>query len=300
MVRFDNLPILGGLVVVAVLLLSKPRSPRIPAEWVVTAVVLGLLALPAPYICARFSAAQYNLAEMFRQDKWFPAARLALLTLWAPLTARWAADLWRENARFRAMAWAGSSCLVGWGVLRRSVTVESIQDILGAPVLGLPMDAEYILRFGCLYFALLWLPIFFAIGAMSSRRGLVAWAVFALSLTVAMPAIIRNYSPSDNVRELFLNGGGYWLAILCLYATWVAALCGRVGLLKAIGIAGLAVVPAWMLLSQSIDISAIHGLRVSLLSFGLAFVVMLACMTPAMSVRLSLDQHAIPRGSKIA
>lgn len=295
MVRLDNLPIISGLVVVAVLLLSKRRSPRIPVEWVVTAVVLGLLALPLPYVCARFSAAQYNLAEMFRQDKWFPAARLALLALWAPLTARWAANLWREHARAGAMAWAGSSCLVGWGVLRRSVTVESIKDILGAPVLGLPMDAEYILRFGCLYFALFWLPIFFVVLAMSSKKGLVTWAVFALSLTLAMPAIIQNYSPSDNVRELFLTAGGYWFAVLCLYVSWVAACCSRVGLLRAIGIAGLAVVPGWILLSQSIDISAIHGLRVSLLWFGLVFVSLLACVAPAMSVQRPLDQPAIPR-----
>jgi len=299
MVRIDNLPVLSGLIVVAVLLLSKRRSPRIPAGWVVTAVVLGVLALPLPYICMQFSAAQYNLAEMFRQDKLFPAARLALLSLWVPLTARWAANMWRENARARAIAWGGSSCLVGWGFLRRSVTVESINDVLGSPVLGLPMDAEYILRFGCLYFALFWLPIFFAVLAMSCKRGLITWAIFAVSLTFTMPAIIQNYSPSDNVRELFLTGGGHWFAILCLYWTWVAALCSRVGLLRAIGVAGLAVVPAWMLLSQSINISAIHGLRVNLFWFGLVFAFLLACVAPAMSVQQPSNQLAMPRRNKI-
>ena len=94
---------------------------------------------------------------------------------------------------------------------RRGVRLgRGLGGVLGAPVLGLPMDLEYILRFGCLYFALLWLPVFFAVLAMSSWRGLIIGATFAFSLRVAMPTIIQHYSPSDNVRELFQAGGGYW------------------------------------------------------------------------------------------
>ena len=196
----------------------------------------------------------------------------------------------------------------------KGLVVESITDALSNNPLGLGTGmgtgpARYVAPLGSRYLAEstygkaineLGVLGMFAVLAIFSKRGLITWAIFAFSLTFTMPAIIQNYSPSDNVRELFLTGGGYWFAILCLYWTWVAALCSRVGLLRAIGIAGLAVVPAWMLLSQSINISAIHGLRVSLFWFGLVFVFLLACVTPAMSVQQPSNQLAMPPGNKIA
>ncbi|MHC5108346.1 MAG: hypothetical protein ACYTHJ_00540 [Planctomycetota bacterium] len=283
MPQLDDLPILVALIVVACLLLTKQRAPRVPAASVLAAVIVGLVTLPIPYICERLGAPQYNLAELFRQDTMFPGIRLAFLLMWIPLTARWAADQWRDGARFKAAAWGLSGCVVGWGFLRRSVTVESIHDILGAPILGLPMDAEYILRFGCLYFSLLWLPVFFAVHALASRKGLFTWGTFALILTLAMPAIIQHYSPSDNVRELLRHQGGHFLAVFCLYVTMVAVLCGRVALRNALAIAALAIVPAWMLLSRSMDLSAVHGMRIGLPAFVLMFVGGIAMAATAFS-----------------
>lgn len=286
MIRADEVPIWVGLLLAAILMWGDRRNVKLHTGWLLSAAVLGLTALALPEVLGQLDGSQYNLKELFRADRSLPHFRLMLLCLWGPLTASWAAELWKNGPRWQALCWAPASCLVGWGILRRSVTVESIQDLLGAPVLSLPVDLEYIARFGALYLPFVWLPLFLVILSTSSRRRFAAGAVFSAGLVLAAPTIIQHYSPSDNVRELFHSHGASWFAGLCLFTIWTAVLCGksrRVGWWTPAALAVLAAVPAWAMLDRSVRLDHIPGLLLSFPLFAGAFAVTILCLMPALA-----------------
>ena len=123
--------------------------------WVVA--VVGL-ASAMPTIVNHYAATD-NVRELFRADGRFfisPHVWFLLLCLIVPTTASLAVGHLRQRRPGMAALLAVAAPLAGWFCLRFAVTVESIHDILGAPVLGWPLDLEYILRFS-MVFCTLWL-----------------------------------------------------------------------------------------------------------------------------------------------
>lgn len=291
--RIDEIPIYAGLVAVALLLLD--RRIKLHIAWLWCAVPLVVAGFFLPHALARLGDEHYNLVEMLRQDRVLPGVRLAMLCLLGPLTASCSVAAWLSGARWRAACWAPASCLVAWGVLRRAVTVESVQDILGAPVLHLPADLEYIARLSAVYLSFVWFPVFFTMASQHSRRWLAAGAAFSVALVAMSGVIVNGYTPSDNVPELFRPHGHPWFAAACLSVPWAAVLCDRayraIGLAAAAAVLILSSVLACAMLDQAMLLGDIHGLQVNLPAAAAVFAAAAACLLPA--VRQHPPAHTI-------
>lgn len=293
--QLDHLPIVLGWMLAIMLFRRSASAQRPSMHWLITAGLMLAAALPLPALMARLStghgAANYNFAELFRTDKILVGPTFVLLFLLTPLIARWAAD---SRTLKTKLGWAAASCLIAWGLLRRSVTVESIHDILGSPVYADPLDLEYILRFAALYLPLLWLPMFCTFLAMRRLRTKgVLLAGFSIGLILATPLIIRYYSPSDNVPELFRPYGGCWFALLILLTVWSALLARRAGIRLGPLVMGLACVSAWWLLNTSIRVSNIHGVSLGFPMFAGIFVAVQLCILPVAPQRVMSDVKTV-------
>jgi len=280
--RMDEIPIYAGLAILVVLVFDRRLS--ICTAWLWIAVPLAFSGLFLPHILARLGSENYNLAEMFRQDRSLPGVRLAMLCLLTPFAVSCSASVWISGSRLRALCWVPASCLVTWGILRRAVTVESVQDILGAPVLNWPADLEYIIRLSVVYLSFVWIPIFLTIAFRRSRRLVVA-VVYSVGLVVASAVIVNGYTPSDNVPEIFREHGHPWFAATCLLAPWAAILCrkaySRFGTAAAIATIGLSSALASVMLDKAVLLSDIHGLQVGFATAASAFAVAVVCIIPA-------------------
>lgn len=119
--------------------------------------VLGTLAYFLPWIIENYAATD-NVRELFRSDRSHglsPQTWFLLLCLLVPTSASLAAR-WLLGRRYLLPLLTGLAVpVLGWFCLRFAVTVESIHDILGTPVLNWPYDLEYIARFSVV-FATLW------------------------------------------------------------------------------------------------------------------------------------------------
>ncbi len=281
----DELPICTGIAMVAMLLFGRCRLRFHPA-WLWGALPLVMAGLCLPWLLSRLHPTQYNLVELLRQDRMFPGAWLAFLCLWGPLAASWAAGAWQAGFRLRAACWAPASCLVAWGVLRRSVTVESIHDLLGSPVLSWPADLEYVARFSVIYLPFVWLPVLLALLYRRSKGWLAVALAYGVALIALAPLIINGYTPSDNVPELFRPGGHPWFAAVCLLAPGAAVFCERVrrsaGLPAAACALALVSPVAYAMLDRAILLGDIHGLDAGPGALGAAFAAAVAtCLIPA-------------------
>ena len=300
--RIDEIPIYAGLVAVAMLVFDRRLKLHIAWLWYVPIVAAGVF---LPHVIARLGHEYYNLVEMLRQDRALPGVRLAILCLLGPLTASCSAAMWLSGARWRAVCWVPASCLVAWSLLRRAVTVESIQDILGAPVLHWPMDLEYIARFSAVYLPFVWLPIFFAMVSRHSCRWLAASVVFSIALMAISGVIVNGYTPSDNVPEIFRPYGHPWFAATCLLMPWTAVLCNKArrafGLIAAAAVLILLSALACAMLDHALFLGDIHGLRADPLMFAAAFASAVACLLPAVAadagptLTFSVTAHTIRR-----
>lgn len=280
MIPVDTLPIYVG-VATACWLAYKGRGELylrrwLPASFAVVLVGVGILPL-----FAKLGHDQYNLRELLRTDKPLAGVTLMAICLWIPLTAHAATAMWMSGKRMLAAVWIPVGLLVAWGLLRRSVTVESIHDILGSPTFLWPLDLEYITRFAAIYLPFGWLPLVLPSLAISSRRTMLVCAAVSAGLVAASPMIIANYSHADNVRELFRPNGGYWFGAMCLLAAWTAPLCGLVWRwFTAPVVLGLATVAAWWLFSLSVDVVSIHGLALAPAMFAATFLFYVFCSVP--------------------
>lgn len=280
--RMDEIPIYVGLVALAVMVFD--RRLKFHAAWLWCAVPLAVAGLFLPHALARLGGENYNLVEMLRQDRVLPGVRIAALCLLAPITASCSVAMWMSGSRLLAACWAPAGCLVAWGMLRRAVTVESIQDILGAPVLHWPADLEYIARMSAVYISFVWLPIFFALASRHSRRWLAAAVAYSVALVAMSGAIVSGYTPSDNVPELFRAHGHPWFVSACLLAPWSAVLCGTAyraaGWLAASGAMVLSSALAGIMLDQALLLGEIHGLQAGPASAAAAFAAAAMCLLP--------------------
>ncbi len=145
------------------------RSLCLIGIWAAVAI---LMALAMPLIVQRYAATD-NVRELFRDDARFhvpPHAWFFILCLFVPATA---ATCVRQLSRRRlgpALFVAIAAPVAGWYCLRFSVTVESIHDILGTPVLGWPFDLEYVLRFSAVFCTLWFITLIGILPAVLDAR----------------------------------------------------------------------------------------------------------------------------------
>jgi len=191
------------------------RRPMDAAPWVAFFLAWGVLAalLGAAGVTP---GVPYNVRELFLGPRgWAAALALPLVcALWAgvPALAAWwiASGSRRRTALLPALAIA--CALLAFGVLRQTVSVESIWDIVGYPVLHGPGDWEIGARFVAL-FATVWTLIAggaaaaLAVGSRERWGALAAWLPGAMVVLVPGYLVVVPWAATDNLTELIRGGG---------------------------------------------------------------------------------------------
>lgn len=136
--------------------------------------------------------------------------------------------------------WLIVHAMVTWVLLRLSVPIESIHDIVGSPVLGWVWELELIGRFLVLHSTidLSMLGAIFVTASLSrtGKKGLLAiWCLWLLLLAWPLHVVIVSHAATDNLTELMREGGEFpyamllWagLFLISLSATLLACLLAR-------------------------------------------------------------------------
>ena len=169
----------------------------------------GWVVLTAPSV-------PYNVRELTEgRPPFLTALMLALLLLLTLGAPAWVTSsrLRGKDASFRtALLFLLAQGTLAWVLLRPSVPLEAIHDIVGFPVLGGSAEAETAGRFLALYAgaATVILAAAAAWIAWEDRDSgpLAAWApVAAVALPVSY-AVVVPFAATDNLTELMRGGGG--------------------------------------------------------------------------------------------
>ena len=121
--------------------------------------------------------------------------------------------------------------IIIWSMLRIGVPVESIHDIVGAPVLGWPWEWELLLRFLALHQAIA-MQMFGAVLLVATLQrpaqfaGFVYWLVVSLLLSWPLHLIIVEWAVTDNITELMRDGGSFFASSLLAAGILLAFLGG--------------------------------------------------------------------------
>jgi hypothetical protein len=119
--------------------------------------------------------------------------------------------------------------LVAWTLLRLSVPIESIHDIVGSPVLGWVWELELIGRYVALHSAIA-LPMLGAIILTASlgkigQKGLPAiWWLWILLLAWPLHVVIVSQAATDNLTELMRGSGEFFYAMVLAAGVFLATL----------------------------------------------------------------------------
>ncbi|HET9252247.1 MAG TPA: hypothetical protein VFP58_09035 [Candidatus Eisenbacteria bacterium] len=209
----------------------KPNPRRLGLLSLGSVLVLlggaGWLALTAPGV-------PYNVRELSEgRPPLLTAAMLALLLLVTLGAPAWAATAWLR----RPGASPGSVLLfllaqgvLAWLLLRASVPLEAIHDIVGFPVLRGPAEAETAGRFLALFIGASTVVLAAAAAWVAwedrdprplSRCALAGALTLPVSYTVVVP-----FAATDNLTELMRGGGGLLPAAAIAGALTALALAG--------------------------------------------------------------------------
>ncbi len=122
---------------------------------------------------------------------------------------------------------------ISWVLLRISVPLESLHDILGTPVLNWVWETELIARFLALD-AVVALPLIGAtllvsVASKHSRpEALISWMGWALTLVWPLHWIVVASAATDNLTELMRNGGSFAASVLLACGLFSFFLAGSI------------------------------------------------------------------------
>jgi len=175
----------------------------------------GLVFCFVMWIATRLPGVPYNVRELFIEERgWLSIWLFYLFLVSVPLAAA-VVSLW-VSADLRRWLWTPliyvGSGMVTWWLLSNAVTLESLWDILGTPILKWPGNAELAFRFLVLYMGIL-APMVLAAGitvlVSTKRLTDLAGTMLLLPLAVTVMLVVIGYllmvpyAATDNVRELF-------------------------------------------------------------------------------------------------
>lgn len=174
-------------------------------------LALGLLAL------SRSPSLPYNVRELFPVGaEGLIAAACLVLLLWGLLAWPVHALLWwrnRPDKAVRMVPWLVGASLVAAMAATFGLPSESVDDVVGSPVLKWPWVLETLGRFTALYGAIslaaaggAWIAAH--VGSRLMRGLLGMWTVACMLLVVPLHLIIVTFAATDNLTELMRGGGG--------------------------------------------------------------------------------------------
>lgn len=181
-------------------------------------ITLGL------WLVSQLPMVPYNVRELF--DTRFPIVSFALFAgflLWTLAVPAWLGSKvvdWRSTHLVVALPVLLAHAIVAWILLRLSVPLESMHDIVGSPVLGWPWEWELLGRFIALYLTIIMGVLAGLLAGLSvygkhTSQAIATWLILAVLLLPLLHWIIVTQAATDNLTEL-MDGGGHLLASLGL------------------------------------------------------------------------------------
>lgn len=194
---------------------GKPPLAILPARFAHILAVLCLAAFIA--VATRMPSLPYNVREL--NEPGIPggmvsALGLALSAYWL-LNAPFALLASRRPLLFYAFpALLPAQAVVTWTLLRLSVPMESIYDIVGDPIWDWPGEWEMILRFCALHSSLaiqvvgavLCVRLFFMPAGLAH---FLYWGIASAVLAWPLHTMVVSLAATDNLTELMRNGGSF-------------------------------------------------------------------------------------------
>ncbi len=195
-------------------------------------IALALLAT-AIYVMARLPGIPYNISELLPHGIGGILAALGL-SVAVYLMANSPLLLFTGKTRLRLVLFPLLLPLQGaiiWMLLRIGVPMESIHDIVGAPILGWPWEWETLFRFLALHQALAIQIVGAVLIAATLCRpallvGLIYWVVIAMLFAWPLHLVVVDWAATDNLTELMRDGGSLLASSLLAAGTLLACLGG--------------------------------------------------------------------------
>lgn len=270
---------------------AMTRLPLLPLPLAAAVLTFGMWGL------VRLPGIPYNLAKLFGEGGLAGAAMFALALLWLGAGA-WAAAcvVLRMEARRRpGLLWlpllVGGSALASFVLVDLAVPEIMLNKIIGAPDLyrrivednlwgeawqlrvqtwprGAAEVLERVVRYVALYSACL-LPLAVALlGLYSHRRGMRILSAFIwmLPFWVLAKFVVFDWAITDNLDELVVDGGSFWLGcLLLLFGGNVALLAGSKGARRwsvALAATALLAGAGWLLFDAAMAEVIVNNRRV--------------------------------------
>ena len=193
-----------------VVMLAHAHPPWLRAALVLGFGVIGGAA--AVGVAAGWQGAPYNVRELLAAPQSVSAVLLAAAVVWLGVAVAWSGR-WLAMRRVHMLAAPALTVgitLVSWTLISRAVTLESLYDVFGVPVLGAGPGLELFARFLALHGAIVLLGMAgVAVVETTRRLGLAAGLrrggatllVNAPYLLLARAVVIM-WAATDNVTEL--------------------------------------------------------------------------------------------------
>lgn len=228
-----NMPLLGG---VAVLPAVQPHAPwavgyKVHLTYVAVLSVVGAAALRLPMV-------PYNVRELLMPGLGGVVSVLGLvLTVYGMANSPFLFFVARRRNWLHAFPLGlVIQGLIAWCLLRLAVPIESLEDIVGSPVLDWPWVWEMMGRFIALNMAVMMQVV----GAALCVRAIVKpetladvfyWALISAVLAWPLHMVVVRWAATDNLTELMAWGAGFsasfalatGLFLICLAASALSA-----------------------------------------------------------------------------
>lgn len=206
---------------------SLPRDtvPAIQPASLTRPLLISQLGLTVGlWVISQLPMVPYNVRELFNTNlPIISCALFASFLLWTLALPAWlgskVAD-WQRHYLALGLPLLLAHALVAWTLLRLSVPLESLHDIVGSPVLVWPWEWEMLGRFVALYLAIVMallagMAVALTLYGKQTGQSIATWLILAFPLLPLLHWVIVSRAATDNLTEL-MDGGGHGLASLGL------------------------------------------------------------------------------------
>jgi hypothetical protein len=212
--------------------INQQSIPIILIVIIIFTITAGLL------IISHSSLIPYNVRELVIKDSPIISSFLfSLFVCWSFGGAVWIAHLFSKTGRKTLFFILSGIChgCVAWILLRSAVPMESIHDIVGAPILFWPLEFEIIGRFLALYFMVTFTAALSALIGLrffmgNKNSAPLKCLAYGIAFCFISHFIVVAKASTDNLTELMAAGGtlfssfllGLFLLVLFSVATFFA------------------------------------------------------------------------------
>lgn len=158
----------------------------------------------------------YNVRELISPGKASLLSVIGLgLTIYWIINGNFIFLQWAKQGRMLSLPlWLIVNGLVTWILIRGSIPLESIYDIVGSPVLEWPWEWELLGRFLCLHGAIMLQSIgacllISLVNRQAKIEIFIIWLIWVALLSWPLYAVIVDNAATDNLTELMRDGGTF-------------------------------------------------------------------------------------------